>query len=228
MRELLLFAIPVTFALAGLAARRLRPAAAGRLATRAADVVLVAALAAVALLIAHGPLSARWSPFGPGSAFGLSVRFEVVAAVMTLLVAFLGRIVLGFARSYLAGDPAQARFFSWMCLTLASVLTLILSGNLLLFFLAWIATSLCLHRLLLHYPDRAGAVFSARKKFVVSRLADLCLVAALEFDDLRPVLALLEANDLPPHQLGQIAEGAGVDRHIFGRRPPVDEKQRHR
>lgn len=179
MRELLLFALPATVALAGLVARRLRPADAGRLATRAADAVLLAAVAAAALLIVHGPLSARWSPFGPGSAFALSVRFEVIAAVMTLLVAFLGRIVLGFARSYLDGDPEQARFFSWMCLTLASVLTLVLSGNLLLFFLAWIATSLCLHRLLLHYPDRAGAVFSARKKFVVSRLADLCLVGAL-------------------------------------------------
>lgn len=179
MRELLVFVIPLTMAIAGLLARSLRPGAAGRLAIGAANAVLLAATVAAGLLMAHGPMSARWSPFGPDSAFALSVRFEIVAAVMTLLVAFLGRIVLGFSRTYLAGDPQQSRFFGWMCLTLASVLTLVISGNLLLFFSAWLATSLSLHRLLLHYPNRAGAVFSARKKFVVSRLADLCLVAAL-------------------------------------------------
>jgi NAD(P)H-quinone oxidoreductase subunit 5 len=54
----------------------------------------------------------------------------------------------------------------------------VLSGHLLLMFAAWVSTSLCLHRLLLHYPERAGAVFSARKKFVFSRLGDACLLGA--------------------------------------------------
>ena len=97
---------------------------------------------------------------------------------MVVLVSFLGTVVLRFSRRYLAGDPAQAKFFSWMSLTLASVLTLVLSGNLLVLLAAWVSTSLCLHRLLLHHPGRAGAVFSARKKFVFSRVGDVCLLAA--------------------------------------------------
>jgi NAD(P)H-quinone oxidoreductase subunit 5 len=98
---------------------------------------------------------------------------------MVLLVGFLGLTVIRFSRRYLMGDPHQARFFSWMSLAYASVLTLVLSGNLLLILAAWICSSLSLHRLLLHYPDRSGAIFSARKKFVVSRLGDLLLAGAL-------------------------------------------------
>jgi NAD(P)H-quinone oxidoreductase subunit 5 len=44
--------------------------------------------------------------------------------------------------------------------------------------LAWIATSLCLHKLLLFYPDRVRARRAARKKFVVARLGDAAVLGA--------------------------------------------------
>ncbi len=174
----LLALIPALPLLAGFLARFSGPVLAGKLATRAAFASAALAVASAALLIAGGPLTARWSPLGIDSALAFALRLDAVSAVMIVLVAFLGAVVLGFSRRYLAGDPAQARFFSWMSLTLASVLTLVLAGQLLFLLAAWVSTSLCLHRLLLHYPERAGAVFSARKKFVVSRLGDLCLLGA--------------------------------------------------
>ena len=92
-----------------------------------------------------------------------------------------------------------------MSLTLASVLVLVLSGSLTLILAAWVATSLCLHRLLLHHPERAGAVFAARKKFVVSRLGDLCLLAALGLTfrhygtgDLETLFAAAAGGDTAP------------------------------
>ena len=178
MRQLLpylLLAIPVLPLLAGLLARGLAPRAAGRLAAGAAGLSATLAAACAALLATGGSFTARWTS---DSAFAPSLRLDIVSAIMVVLVAFLGAVVLRFSRAYLSGDAAQSRFFSWMSLTLASVLTVVLSGHLLLLFAAWVTTSLCLHRLLLHYPERAGAVFSARKKFVVSRLGDLCLLAA--------------------------------------------------
>jgi NAD(P)H-quinone oxidoreductase subunit 5 len=162
-----------------LACRRINPTSAARLAPAAAAGALALGIAACASLCSYGPLTARWTPLGAESAFSLSLRLDVVSVVMILLVSYLGFTVLKFSRNYLAGDPHQARFFSWMSLTLASVLTLVLSGNLLLVLATWVTTSLSLHRLLLHYPGRAGAIFSARKKFVVSRLGDLCLAIAL-------------------------------------------------
>jgi NAD(P)H-quinone oxidoreductase subunit 5 len=173
----LLLAIPFLPLLAGLLARVSAPAAAGRLTAYAAAGSALLAGTSAAWLITGGPITARWVPFG-NEALAVSLRLDAISAVMVVLVSFLGTVVLRFSRHYLSGDLAQARFFSWMSLTLASVLTLVLSGHLLLTLAAWISSSLCLHRLLLHYPGRAGAIFSARKKFVVSRLGDLCLLTA--------------------------------------------------
>ncbi|MCP5552341.1 MAG: hypothetical protein H7A54_01710 [Akkermansiaceae bacterium] len=160
---LILSLVPILPLIAGLACRRQSSESAGRLAVLAAG---ASSVLAVLLALSVAPF--------PGFLF----RLDGVSSVMVVLVAFLGTVVLRFSRHYLAGDPAQSRFFSWMSLTLASVLTLVLSGNLLLLFVAWVSTSLCLHRLLLHHPERAGAVFSARKKFVFSRVGDICLLAA--------------------------------------------------
>jgi NAD(P)H-quinone oxidoreductase subunit 5 len=174
----LLATLPLLPLLAGLLARGRPAILAGRLVITAASLATGLAVAASAWLVAAGPITARWTPFGADAALAFTLRLDAVSAAMVLLVSFLGMVVLRFSRHYLAGDPAQARFFSWMSLALAAVLTVVLSGHLLLLWAAWVATSLCLHRLLLHYPDRAGAIFSARKKFVVSRLGDLCLLAA--------------------------------------------------
>ncbi len=122
---------------------------------------------------------------GPGSTamFGLegvgaSARLDAVSAPMLLLVSFIGWIVVRFAAAYLEGEARQGAFMAWLCATLASVMLLVIAGNLVQIVLAWIATSLCLHRLLLFYPDRVAAQRAARKKFVTARASDLALVAA--------------------------------------------------
>jgi NAD(P)H-quinone oxidoreductase subunit 5 len=86
--------------------------------------------------------------------------------------------VMLYSCGYLDGDPEQGRFFKWLCLTLAAVLTLIVAGNLMLFIVAWVCTSLSLHRLLTFYRDRHGARLAARKKFLFSRIADGCVAGA--------------------------------------------------
>ncbi|MGB5809681.1 MAG: NADH-quinone oxidoreductase subunit L [Polyangiales bacterium] len=110
---------------------------------------------------------------------GFTVYYDALSAVMALLVSFVGIIVIQYSRSYLDGDPGQGRFIKWLCLTLAAVLTITISGNLLQFTLAWVASSLCLHKLLLFYADRRAARLAARKKFIASRLGDLCLISTM-------------------------------------------------
>ena len=57
-------------------------------------------------------------------------------------------------------------------------MTLVIAGNLGQLVVAWIATSLSLHQLLLFYPDRSAAQAAARKKFIVARIGDAALIAA--------------------------------------------------
>jgi NAD(P)H-quinone oxidoreductase subunit 5 len=109
---------------------------------------------------------------------GLSLRFDPLSATIFAMVALLGVVILRFSKTYLDGDARQGRFLGRVCATIASVETLVLSGNLLVFALAWIATSVCLHHLLLFYADRPRARIAGRKKFIVARLGDIALVAA--------------------------------------------------
>jgi NAD(P)H-quinone oxidoreductase subunit 5 len=55
---------------------------------------------------------------------------------------------------------------------------LVIAGNTLQLALAWIATSVFLHKLLLFYPERVAAQRAARKKWVVSRAGDAALIVA--------------------------------------------------
>jgi len=92
------------------------------------------------------------------------------------------------------------------------VLALVTAGNLLQLVVAWIATSLFLHQLLLFYPDRVAARRAARKKFVTARLGDLALLgaaglllAAYGTGDIGAILSAARAG-----QGGSLAGGAAV------------------
>ena len=112
------------------------------------------------------------------SALALVRSVDAVAAVMLVLVTFIGFIVVRYSDSYLRAEPGQARFTGWLCATLASVILLVAAPTLPLLIAAWIATSLFLHRLLLFYPERAAAQRAARKKFVTARIGDVALIGA--------------------------------------------------
>jgi NAD(P)H-quinone oxidoreductase subunit 5 len=142
-----------------------------RLVTGAAHAALLTSLLAVGGFLHWGRVDQALP--------GLEIYLDALSGIMLLLVAGIGTVVIRYSRRYLDGDPGQGHFFKWLALTIGSVLILVISGNLIQFTLAWMATSLSLHRLLLFYPERPGARWAAHKKFVISRLGDLCLVAAM-------------------------------------------------
>ncbi|MGJ8660634.1 MAG: proton-conducting transporter transmembrane domain-containing protein [Bacteroidota bacterium] len=111
--------------------------------------------------------------------FGLSIRIDALSSLMFSMIAIIGFIVVRFSFNYLDGDRGQGRFLGRMAMTIASVQLLVLSGNLGILLMAWIFTSISLHRLLLFYKERSGAIVAARKKFIVARIGDTCLVIAL-------------------------------------------------
>lgn len=145
--------------------------------TEAATIAAVAAAAASTVLtLLRG---AGTSPIIGLYGLGFSVRLDSVSVVMLLLVSFVGWVVARYSATYLDREARQGAFSAWLCITLASVLLLVTAGNLFQLLAAWISTSLSLHRLLLFYPERAGARRAARKKFIIARIGDLALLGAL-------------------------------------------------
>jgi NAD(P)H-quinone oxidoreductase subunit 5 len=105
--------------------------------------------------------------------------FDSIAGLMLIMVSFVGVVVCAYSVRYLDGESTQGRYYRWIALTLGAVTLMVVAGNLLLFFLAWVTTSFGLHRLLLHYPHRPAAQRAAWTKFGISRLGDLFLLLAL-------------------------------------------------
>jgi NAD(P)H-quinone oxidoreductase subunit 5 len=152
-----------------------RPILSARLAEASAVAAIVVGIVSTILLVLRGPASSQLlGLFGAG----ISIRVDAVSATMLLLVSFIGWVVVRYSVTYLDGEPRQGAFIGWLCLTLASVLLLVLAGNLVQLVAAWIATSVFLHRLLLFYPNRVAAQRAARKKFVAARIGDVALIGA--------------------------------------------------
>ena len=163
-------------ALFALQSRARRPRVLPKLAEGAALIALVAAIASAVVLALQGPGTASVAIM---DRIGLATRLDAVSATMLVLVAFVGWVVLRYSASYLDGEARQGPFLGWMAGTLAAVLLLVQAGDLVQLVIAWIATSVCLHQLLLFYRDRVQAIRASRKKYVVSRLGDIALIVAV-------------------------------------------------
>ena len=119
---------------------------------------------------------------------------------MLLLVSFLGMVVCQYSMRYLDGDARQGRYFRWIGMTMSSIAAGYLGQP------AHVLRSLGpdqarLHQLLLHYPDRSTARRAAWTKFVIRRVGDCFLVAAI-------VLVFLEFGTFKFDQLFSEAAAA--------------------
>jgi len=128
------------------------------------------------MLLADGPGFTTGLP-EIGAQFGLFP--SGLALWMSMLVGFIGWVIIRYADDYMRGDPGRARFFPWFLITLASVLVLVLTNHLLILVGAWVGVSLSFHHLLTLYPQRAAANAAALQKFIISRVGDVCVLSAV-------------------------------------------------
>ncbi|MEZ6090120.1 MAG: proton-conducting transporter membrane subunit [Pirellulaceae bacterium] len=139
----------------------------------------------LATILLLGHLSGGLAKFAPAFASStqgqsiLNVYYDGVAGLMLVLVSFVGWVICRYSIRYLDGEASQADYFRWIALTIGAVSLMVVSGNLLMFFIAWVTTSMGLHRLLLHYGHRPAARRAAWTKFCISRLGDAALLAAM-------------------------------------------------
>ena len=199
------FLAPLALIVAAVLASRgpqFRPADMLRAVEISALVALGIAVLSGVLLIVNGPAT---SPLIGIGGLGISARLDAVSAVMLVLVSFVGWVVLRYAATYMDGEARQGAFTGWLCATLAAVMMLVISGNTLQLAVAWILTSVFLHKLLLFYPERVAAQRAARKKWVTARAGDAALIIAVvvlhaQFGtgDIATILNMAAAVDTQP------------------------------
>ena len=113
--------------------------------------------------------------FRPQIAFYL----DPLSLVMTVVVTCVGFLIHLYSAEFMREDEGYSRFFGYMNLFVASMLTLLLGDNLLLLFLGWEGVGLCSYLLIgFWYRDpvngRAG-----QKAFIVTRVGDTALTIGL-------------------------------------------------
>ena len=169
-----------------------------------------AALGAVAFALAGAMQLLEGGPVGLATDSGaLALRLDAVSATMVVLVAFVGWVVVRYARSYLDGEAHEGAFHGLLLAALAAVLVLVQAGSLPVLVAAFLGVGIALRRLLLFYPDRPEARRAAAKFTLVWGAGDaaLILAALLLWQSYGTVMiaALAEAaaGGLPP--LAQVA-----------------------
>lgn len=101
-----------------------------------------------------------------------------LAVLMQLLASFIAFVVVRYSRTSMATEAGARRYLVWLQLTLGAVCLAVVSNHLLLLLAAWVGVSLGLHQLLMFFPERPRAALAAHKRFLLARVAELCLLAA--------------------------------------------------
>jgi NAD(P)H-quinone oxidoreductase subunit 5 len=117
--------------------------------------------------------------FSGNGSVALTLYFDNLALMMLTLVSFVGWVICQYSVRYLDGEATQGRYFRWTAFAIGSVSLMVVSGNLLMFMVAWVMTSSALHKLLLHYSHRPAAQRAAWTKFAISRIGDAALIVAI-------------------------------------------------
>jgi len=154
----------------------LRPSRVKRMAVASTWISIITAAISGFFVFNYGMLETTLIGVG---GLGFSLRLDSISILMFSMIAIIGLIVVRYSLNYLDGDDRQGAFIGRLAATIASVQLFVLSGNLGILFLSWVLTSMSLHRLLIFYKERPGAIVAARKKFIVARLGDACLLAVV-------------------------------------------------
>jgi NADH-quinone oxidoreductase subunit L len=104
---------------------------------------------------------------------------DPLSAVMILVVTGVGGLIHIYATGYMHDDNGFWRFFAYLNLFMAAMLTLVLGDSLLLLFVGWEGVGLCSYALIgFWYTDHANAR-AGNKAFIVNRVGDFGFVLGM-------------------------------------------------
>ncbi len=109
----------------------------------------------------------------------IGLYLDPLSLVMVLVVTFVGFLIHIYSAEFMLEDEGYSRFFAYMNLFVASMVTLLLANNLLLLYLGWEGVGLCSFLLIgFWYRDPANGL-AARKAFIVTRVGDTAMSLGL-------------------------------------------------
>jgi NADH-quinone oxidoreductase subunit L len=121
---------------------------------------------------------AEWIRAGAATV-SIDLRVDPLSITMAMVVTGIGSLIHLYAIGYMERDPRPWRFFGYMNLFCAFMLTLVLANDFLLLYLGWEGVGLCSYLLIGYWSDRPEAARAAKKAFITTRVGDVLLMLGL-------------------------------------------------
>jgi len=111
----------------------------------------------------------------------LTAGFEVtnLSTLMLVVVTLVAFLVNLYSQGYMKKDERISTFFAYVALFTSSMLGLVLSDNLLTFYIFWELVGVCSFLLVGFWYQKPEAKAAAKKAFIVTRIGDLGLLIAI-------------------------------------------------
>lgn len=104
--------------------------------------------------------------------FPVGILIDRLTVVMMTTVTFVSALVHIYSIGYMADDPCDYRFFSYMSLFTFGMLTLVTGNSFLLLFFGWEAVGLVSYLLIGYWFKKESAAQGSMKAFLVNRVGD--------------------------------------------------------
>ncbi|HVT19241.1 MAG TPA: NADH-quinone oxidoreductase subunit L [Thermoanaerobaculia bacterium] len=112
-------------------------------------------------------------------AIDVAFLIDPLAAVMLFVVTFVGFIIHLYSVGYMAHEEGYQRYFAYLNLFMAAMLTLVLGNNYLVMFVGWEGVGLCSYLLIGYYYDQELAPYAGKKAFIVNRVGDFAFLVGM-------------------------------------------------
>ncbi len=137
-----------------------------------------AALASLYHVVQSEPLLLTFSVLLPRP-LAYTVLIDRLAAVMMVLITGVSLVIHVYSQRYMQGDQGYVRFFSLLSLLTFVLLTLVTSGHLVWFFLAWHTVTWLLATFISFNRASAAARQAGRTTLLIQGFGDIALLLAI-------------------------------------------------
>ena len=117
--------------------------------------------------------------FPEGFSLVMGTLVDPVSSLMLLVVSVVGLLVMVYSIGYMHADRGLPRYYAELSLFLAAMSGLVLSDNLLEFFLFWELVGVCSYFLIGFYYERPAAASAAKEAFLVTRVGDVLFLLGI-------------------------------------------------
>ncbi|HEV2428294.1 MAG TPA: proton-conducting transporter membrane subunit, partial [Thermoplasmata archaeon] len=117
--------------------------------------------------------------FPNGVTFSVGILVDPISALMLIVVTVVGFLVMLYSIGYMHHDRGLPRYYAELSLFLAAMTGLVLSDNLLEFFLFWELVGVCSYFLIGFYYEKPSAASAAKEAFLVTRIGDVLFLLGI-------------------------------------------------